>query len=130
MSLLPFRLCLRDSHFNCSKTLVILPVSKLYFPVTNLAARCCTFSNSSWRVFPLGSQTGLAYSRTGLSSPLICHFLNISGAWWDVTPQEAKSSICLCTDITYMSVPLQVVCYCYCYTKILDSIYIFQDCSL
>ena len=61
------------------------------------------------------------------------HFLNLSvwgcgGGGWEVTPQEAKSSICFCEDITYMGVPSQIVCYCY--TKILYSIYIFQDCSL
>ena len=39
----------------------------------------------------------------------------------------AKSSVWPCADITCMTVPPQVVCYCY--TKILDSIYNFQECS-
>lgn len=69
-SLLPFHLCFRDFHFNYSWILVILLVSKLYSPVTNLTTWFSTFSNSSWRIIPLGSQTGLAYSWTGFSNPL------------------------------------------------------------
>ena len=34
-------------------------------PVTNLAARFCRLSSSSWRTTPGGSQTELPYSRTG-----------------------------------------------------------------
>ena len=50
-------LFLRDSHLSCSRMPVILPSSKVLFLVTNLAARFCTFSNSSWGHLVLGSQT-------------------------------------------------------------------------
>ena len=70
MCLLPLHLLWRDSHLNCSRMLVILPVSKLWLPVTNLAAQFSTFSNSSWTTIPCGSQTGLAYSRIGHTNPL------------------------------------------------------------
>ena len=69
ISLLSFLLFLRDPYFNCPRMPVILPVSYLLLPVTNLAARVCTLSNSSWRTTPGGSQTELPYSRTGRTNP-------------------------------------------------------------
>ena len=58
--------------------LAILLVSQEKFPATNIAALFCTFPNSSWRLVLEGSQTKLAYSRTGCINP----FYAISFTSW------------------------------------------------
>ena len=64
-SLLTFLLFLRDSHFNCQRMPVILPV-------TNLTARFCTLSNSSWRTTPGGPKPNCHIP--GLGAPIRCFF--------------------------------------------------------
>ena len=97
MSLLSLLRFLRNSYFRCSGMPVVPSVSKLQFPVTNLAARFWTFSSSFWRPTPEGSQTEPLYSRTG-------HCLSF---FWLGLPIEV-SRICLnVTDqVTYIQIVL------------------------
>ena len=81
ISLLSFLIFLRDSHFNCPRMPVILPVSWLQLPLTNLATHFCTLFNSSWRT--------------------------IHGGY---SPQESKGSVSLSATIAYMCIPSQITC--------------------
>ena len=107
MSLLSLLHFLRDSHFKCSRMPIMLPVSKLKFPVTNLATRFWIFSISFWRPTPKGSQTEPLYSRTGRTSPLYAASFTSCGQEWIFCLRKPRVWLAL-VQILLTCIPSQI----------------------
>ena len=120
MGLLSFLLFLRESHFNCPRMPVILPVS-YHKPCRSILNLFQFFL----KLIRMGDRAPILQYWT--HHTFISCFLHILGAGEKSSPQETKCSIGLSANIADMRIPFRIICNCY--TKVFDFLHIFENCT-